>query len=141
MILYLDSSALLKRYFEEDGSGDVLALWIRAVALATSEVAYAECLASIHRKGRESGLKSRIVGEILSSFKQDWASILRVEVSPELEDTIDELAARHPLRGFDLIHLSSALTLRERHPEEFLFAAFDERLLAAAQREGLTTFP
>ncbi len=141
MILYLDTSALLKRYFEEDGSADVLSLWTRAVTLATSAVAYVECLAGIHRKAREIGLEFDILAALLSSFQRDWASLIRVEVSPALEDAIDRLAGRHALRGFDLIHLSSALTIRERRSEGFLFVCFDDRLLAAARAEGMDTFP
>jgi hypothetical protein len=54
---------------------------------------------------------------------------------------MDTLVDRHALRGFDLIHLASALTLRERLGEDFLFACFDDRLLAAARAEGLHTYP
>jgi uncharacterized protein len=50
-----------------------------------------------------------------------------------------ELVLRHPLRGFDAIHLASALRLRERIGEAVQFVASDRRLLVAAKNEGLAT--
>ena len=48
-----------------------------------------------------------------------------------------DLIRRHPLRGFDAIHLASALSLRAALGEEITFAAADERLLRAARAEHL----
>jgi hypothetical protein len=51
------------------------------------------------------------------------------------------LVSRYPLRGFDAIHLASALIVHDRLPEEYLFACFDKKLLRAAQMAGLKTLP
>jgi uncharacterized protein YcbX len=64
-----------------------------------------------------------------------------VEVTDELNEVIERLVGIHPLRGFDAIHLASAVLLNEKLPEDFLFACFDERLAQAARREGLKVFP
>lgn len=53
MILYLDTSALVKKYFKEPGSIEVIAKWKQATEIATSSVAYAELTASVYRKQRE----------------------------------------------------------------------------------------
>jgi PIN domain nuclease of toxin-antitoxin system len=50
MILYLDTSALLKKYFKESGSSEVISEWKKADAIATSMVAYAETMAAVFRK-------------------------------------------------------------------------------------------
>jgi len=47
MILYLDTSALVKKYFKETGSDEVISKWQEATGIITSSVAYAESLASI----------------------------------------------------------------------------------------------
>jgi uncharacterized protein len=141
VILYLDSSALVKRYFDEEESEEVISLWISANALATSAVAYAECLAAVGRKARETALNEESRESIEDAFRRDWAAMIRLDVTRDVDGSIDRLAALHPLRGFDLIHLASALTLRERRPQGFLFACFDDRLLTAARQEGLETFP
>jgi len=141
VILYLDSSALLKRYFEEQGSAEIISLWRDSRFCASSAVAYAECLAAIHRKFRDTRVKTGSAHSIADAFRKDWAGMIRLETSPYLEELMDTLVDRHALRGFDLIHLASALTLRERLSEDFLFACFDDPLLAAARAEGLHTYP
>ena len=61
MILYLDTSALVKRYFQEPYSDDVLSKWESATQIVTSAVAYAETMATIHRKKREENLNDALI--------------------------------------------------------------------------------
>jgi predicted nucleic acid-binding protein len=141
MILYLDTSALVKKYFREPGSDEVIFEWKRSMAVATSSIAYAEASASFHRKKREAKIKPTVFGKILRNFHDDWSSFICVEVNNEINAKIDTLVERHPLRGFDAIHLASALILHETASEEFLFGCYDQRLLKAAASEGLKTLP
>jgi predicted nucleic acid-binding protein len=141
MILYLDTSALLKKYFQETDSDEIIDRWREATGIVTSSVAYAEALASIHRKKREVKFNNGIFEKILHLFRRDWNSFIRVEVTDELNDWIDKVVSHYPLRGFDAIHLASALIVHERLPEEFLFACYDNKLLQAAQSAGLKTLP
>jgi predicted nucleic acid-binding protein len=141
MILYLDTSALLKRYFKEPYSDEIISRWKGATEIVTSSVAYAETMASFYRKKREVGLSDKVIKKIVNSFRMDWKSFIRVELTDDLNEYIDKAVGSHPLRGFDAIHLASALTVHEMLPEDFLFACFDRRLTHAAQVEGLETFP
>ncbi|UCG14081.1 MAG: type II toxin-antitoxin system VapC family toxin [Deltaproteobacteria bacterium] len=141
MILYLDTSALLKKYFKEPGSAEVIGRWKEAKAIVTSSVAYAETLASFHRKKREVTINAKTFGNILKSFRRDWSSFIRVEVSDDLNETIDKIVDDYRLRGFDAIHLASALIIDETVSENFLFACYDKRLILAAQKTGLQTLP
>jgi hypothetical protein len=58
-----------------------------------------------------------------------------------LEDNVlllaRDLIQRRPLRGFDAVHLASALSLKIALGEEITFAAADGRLLKAAEAENL----
>ena len=142
MILYLDTSALLKKYFKENGSKDVISLWKDSTAIITSAVTYAETLASIYRKRRESrDIDAHIFRTVLESFQKDWKSFIRVDVNERLHEIINKLVAGHPLRGFDAIHLASALLLHEKIEDNFIFACYDKRLIKAAIEEGLETRP
>jgi len=140
MILYLDTSALVKRYFLEESSGDVIAIWQSAAQVVTSFVAYSETMACIYRKQRE-GLAHHATSVIVSRFRNDWESIIRVKVNADLCGQIDKLVEAYPLRGFDAIHLASALLIQKRLHHTFIFACFDDRLRDAAAEEGLETFP
>ena len=141
MILYLDTSALLKKYFRETGSDEVIARWKDATGIVTSSVAYAEALASIHRKKRDVKFNNDIFQKIIHLFRRDWNSLIRVEVTDELNDWINKIVSRYPLRGFDAIHLASALIVHDKLSENFLFACYDNKLLEAAQSAGLQTLP
>jgi len=141
MILYLDTSALLKRYFKEPHSNELLSKWKEATHIVTSSVAYAETIASLCRKKREVELSSKVFNKLVNSFHLDWETFIRVEVNDALNETIHKVVAKHPLRGFDAIHLASAIITHERINEAFLFACFDQKLINGAQMEGLATFP
>jgi predicted nucleic acid-binding protein len=141
MILYLDTSALLKRYFREHFSDAIIACWKSASHLVTSSVAYAETMASMYRKQREANLKASLIEHVAALFTDDWQAFIRVEVNDNLNELVSGLVARHPLRGFDTIHLASALAIHKRISRDFVFACFDKSLLAAARAEGLETFP
>lgn len=140
MILYLDTSALVKRYFQEAFSEDVSSKWAQSAAVVTSAVAYAETLATIFRKKNESGLQDRVVETIVSAFKRDWGAFIQVEVKNDLNDYFDRVVQKHLLGGFGAIHLASALVIHEKFPHDFFFACFDQRLNQAARIEGLETF-
>jgi predicted nucleic acid-binding protein len=141
MILYLDTSALVKRYFEETYSTEVIRAWESALAIGTSAVAYAELMAAVYRKATEARVKKSLIQNILRAFQEDWSSFVIVEVDNRLNETIRKVIVGYKLRGFDAIHLASALTIGSAVSDDFLFACYDERLRQAAQAEGLNTMP
>ncbi len=141
MILYLDTSALVKLYVRETGSTALRTHAARAGALATSVVAYAEARAAFARL-KQSGVSSdarhqQRVGQL----EQDWEALLRVELAPDVLRSAGDLAEIYNLRGFDSIHLASALWLKARVSEPVDFAVFDQRRGAAASKAGLTIAP
>jgi uncharacterized protein len=140
VILYLDTSAILKRYFQEPFSENVSSKWKQSKAIVTSSVAYAETMATIHRKKRESNLDNKAIRKTIQIFQMDWNGFIRVEVTDDLNEYIDNLVQKHFLRGFDAIHLASALVINEKFSRNFFFACFDQRLNQAARSEGLESF-
>ena len=75
----------------ESHSREVIALWRQADEIITSSVAYAETVASIFRKIRESGFEDSRAEKILTSFQRDWTSFVRVEVTDDLNPAIDKI--------------------------------------------------
>lgn len=133
---YLDTSALIKRFVVERGSPLVRSLVTRGPT-ATGKIAYAEVYAGLKRKNREGFLPGRQYDLICRQFEDDWQAYVRVELLDEVLLLARDLIGRHPLRGFDAIHLASALRLKSALDEPLTFAAADERLLGAAGAEGL----
>ena len=141
MILYLDTSALVKRYFKEPFSEAVITRWQEAEEIVTSSVAYAEALAAFYRKKRATGFDDVLMENIVADLQADWSGFIRIQVTDELNQYVDKAIKAYPLRGFDAIHLASAMIMHEKFPVEFLFVCFDQKLTQAAQTEGFQTFP
>ena len=141
MILYLDTSVLVKRYVMEAYSGALDSLWSEAEVVAVSEVGYAEAVAAFARKFRERHISRRVLNSLIRDFKADWKALLHVIVSDDVNDKCEALILKHGLRGFDAIHLASAAILKKRLKEDVLFCCADQRLLEAADKEKFHVFP
>ncbi len=68
MILYCDTSALIIRYIEEEGTNIVDKLWEDSIFIATSVVAYAESLSAFNRRLREALLSKNDYNKILEKL-------------------------------------------------------------------------
>ena len=134
---YLDTSALIKRFVAERGSPLIQTIVTRRGPVATAKIAYAEVYAGLTRKRREGHLSPRRYAQVCRQFELDWLAYVRVDLRDEILGLARDLIQRHPLRGFDAIHLASALSLKSALGEEVTFAAADERLLRAAEAERL----
>ncbi len=137
MFVYLDTSSLVKLYVEEGGSFKVETLVESAEFTATSIVAYAEARAAFSRRFREKAFTQKEYNLIRKSFDKDWGSYLILNVTGETIRLAGNLAEKHGLRGFDSIHLASAVILRRELFLPVTFSCFDENLQKASEREGL----
>ena len=133
----LDTSALIKRFVAERGSPLIQTIVTRRGPVATAKIAYAEVYTGLARKRREGRLSPRRYGRVCRQFELDWSAYVRVDLRDEILGLARDLLQQHPLRGFDAIHLASALSLKSALGEEVTFSAADERLLRAAEAERL----
>jgi predicted nucleic acid-binding protein len=134
---YFDTSALVKRFVEEPGSPVVDGLMAEGPT-ATASVAFAEVHAGLARKRRARELTEAAYRNAYRQFETEWPAYIRVALRDDVLVLARDLIQRHPLRGFDAIHLASALILKAALVEDVTFVASDERLLTAAQAEHLT---
>ncbi|HIE11856.1 MAG TPA: PIN domain-containing protein [Desulfotomaculum sp.] len=141
MICYLDTSALVKLYVDENGSDAVRELVNKSLIVATCKVAYTEARAALARGFREGALEEKGYRLALSAFLHDWHSYLSVEVSDSLMNLAGDLTEKHPLRGFDAIHAAAVLTLNQRVREPIVVACWDVRLWDAVRAYDLETVP
>jgi len=137
MILYLDTSSLVKLYVEEDGSTKVDDLVKSSEVAATSIVAYAEARAAFSRRYREKAFTKAEHSRIKTFFDKDWRDFLVLDITDEMIRRAGDLAEKHALRGFDAIHLASALTLQQETSASIVFSCFDDHLQKASEREHL----
>ncbi len=136
MILYLDTSSIVKLYAAEAHSAGVRGWVEEAEIVATCRVAYPEMLSALTRRLRTGDLAKQDHADLVRTFAGDWEHYAVIDFD-ELE--AGRLAAAHGLRGFDAVHLSAAkLLARSVEAPSVAFSSFDEQLNKAAGTEGFT---
>jgi len=139
MILYLDTSALIKRYIHEQGSEQVVA-WMRSAEfIGSSLVTRVEMAATISRAIRGKRVPQAEALDSLNEFRSDWLNFQHIYVDDALVARADSLACDHSLRGYDAIHLACALTWQDLLGAQISLASFDRELLDAARKIGMET--
>ena len=143
-LLYLDTSALFKRYVEEDESEVVLAWIDDAPAVGTALITRVEVAAALAKAVRDDRMDAAEAREAERDFLDDWDDFTRIGLTEELAARAGDLAWTHDLRGYDAAQLTAALAWREATEDaedEVVFACFDGDLCQAATAEGLRTWP
>ncbi len=141
MIVYLDASALVKRYVAEAGSGEVRALVREAEATVTALISRAEVVAALARARRSGRLSTQEAAETVRMFEADWEDLVRVQMNEPLVAQAASLAWSHGLRGYDAVHLAAALFWQERAMRPVVLATYDRELWEAAQYSGIEAWP
>lgn len=136
MILYLDTSALVKLYAEEEGSGLVRQGVRDSDLIATSLMSYAETRSALARKSRSQEISRPVFGKCKGEFDRDWLRLHRLPVDEPLVRRAGELAEEHGLRALDALHLATADSLQAALRDGVTFACFDDALNAAAEARG-----
>lgn len=139
-MIYLDSSALVKRYVEETGSDSVDRLLAEQPFAATSRLTYPEILSALTRKHRAREISKGVFGKLAAAFESDWGKLFVLEFDEELLPVVRKVILKHAIRGADSVHLASAMWLRSALREDVVFACADRKLLDAARVERLVPF-
>jgi uncharacterized protein len=137
LILYLDTSALVKLYADEAGSDVVRQAVAESDLIATSLLSYVETRSALARKGRGGEIVRDDLERCAQELERDWARLHRLPVDEALVRKAGDLAAEHALRAFDAVHLASADSLRTVLRVAVTFACFDNALNGAAKLCGL----
>ena len=141
MIVYLDASALVKRYVAERGSRETGDLFASADVVATSLVSRAEVAAALAKAVRlriiepESGRKAQ------RAFAGQWPDFAKIPVTEPLVSRAEALAWDFALRGYDAVQLASALTWQEAVGAEITLGTFDRQLWDAGKKAGVRIWP
>lgn len=137
MILFCDTSALVKLYVRESGSEEILAAAQAASAIAACRIAWAETVAAFARRAREVPADVDAIEEAKRRYRSQWPNFLIVEVTQTLVELAGEFADTFALRAYDSVQLAAARTLALSEGK-VCFACFDARLNKAAGVLGLT---
>jgi predicted nucleic acid-binding protein len=143
--IFLDTSAVVKRYLPETGT-----TWVRGLSdpasgniITLSEITLVEVAAALAARHRASGGISQQARDAgLTLFKRHFSTEYAVvPIGRAILDRAVDLTQRHRLRGYDAVQLASALeghaALVASGQPGLTFVAADADLVAAARAEGL----
>jgi len=136
-MIYLDSSALVKRYTKEAGTDFVQSILATPGLITTSKLTYPEILSALMRKVRAGEIEKKTLNGIVDKFDKDWHHFLVLDFHNDLLPVVKMLIEKHPLKAADAIHLSSALWLKLSSKTDVTFVASDSNLLKAALAEKI----
>jgi predicted nucleic acid-binding protein len=141
VIVYLDASALVKRYVTERASRETGEPSAKADVVATSLVSRAEVAAALAKAIRLGIVEPDNGRRAQRAFASQWPDIAKVPVTEALMSRAEALAWDFALRGYDAVQLSSALTWQEAVGAEITLATFDRQLWDAGKRAGIRIWP
>lgn len=145
-ILYVDSSALVKRYLHETGSAWVIAHLDPAAGqtIFTAAITRVEVAAALAARQRSGAItlteRDDLVNLVLQHTDTQYQT---VAIEADTLSRAVALTQRHRLRGYDAVQLAAALkanqALQDASLPALIFVSADDDLNSAAQGEGLST--
>jgi predicted nucleic acid-binding protein len=138
VILYLDTSAVVKLYATEPGSMQTRRTVRRADEVASSLLAYVETRAAFARKKRMRQLSDTELERAKRAFELDWGGFVKMPANVEMVNRAADLAEHFQLRAYDALHLATADRLSRETGSLVSFLGFDTALNDAAAKLGLT---
>ena len=129
-MLFLDTSALVKRYVEEEETPVVLELMDNDRTWAASALALPETRITLCHLGFDD----RQLEDLVEALEADWDRFFVVPVDDLCLAEAVDVGCRQRLRTLDAIHLAAA----RRLPEPRALLTFDDRQRDAAGGLGLS---
>lgn len=141
MIVYADTSALVKLFVTEANSNSTRYTFQQAEALGTGLLTRAE-LGSALARGAQRGLFSGNEAQTARRRLQlVWPTWIHIAMNENLVSRAEALAWQYKLRGYDSIHLAAAQIWQEQIGHPVTLATFDQELWEAAPLAGLEVWP
>ena len=128
MTLFVDTSALVRRYVQGPGRDLVAAAMADDDVWCASALCRSETLLALHRLAVTPGQHERMWGRL----RDDWDAFVVVPVDERCLAQAVELGATYGLRTVDAVHLAAA----DRLPRPATYLTFDHRQIPAAAGLG-----
>jgi len=141
VILFCDTSALLKLFISEEDSDVMLSQHADCTGIAVCRITWAESMAAFAQRSRVKGANQPGLTQARSMFAQAWPDFAIAEITQPLVEKAGVYAEAFALRGYDSVQLAAAHNLHELLKLPLTFACYDRRLNQAAQLLQLELLP
>lgn len=118
----------------EPGSDVAHELWASPYRAASSVLAFAEGMAALAAGRRSNRLTKGLHAESVIGFERAYEQLAAIGVDEQLTRSAGALAEEFALRGYDAVHLASALALAG---QDVALVSWDQDLCRAGLAAGL----
>ena len=139
MIVFLDTSVMLKLYIVEAESDAIRSIIESGADVAVSSISYVEAHSALARRSRDGSIGRQDISRVIGAFEADWFQFWKVHVDDSILRRAGKLCLKYPLRSIDAVQLAAALLGPEIHEEPFVFLTSDKRIETVARQEKLRT--
>lgn len=129
MIVYFETSALIKLLVEEEHSEVCTVIWDAADLRMTSRLTYPEARAALATAMRSRRLTRGGHRKVKQELGRRVDEMTIIEATGDIASRAGDLAEAHALRGYDALHLASALAAESA---DVVMATWDDDLIRAA---------
>lgn len=140
-MLFAETSSIVKLYLVEADSDIVAELVTAAAEVSATWAVYVEVRAALAAANRAGRFTASRYGAALTVFEADWRRYFRMPVTASIIVAAGALAELHGLRGYNAIHLASAIRLQSVSKEPVQVVTHDRELRAAVLGAGLELLP
>ena len=141
MILYLDTSALVKYYILEPGSKEVANLIESVDLVGTVAVTYSEMASALSKAARMEWINEDDAKRAWKDFCSHWPAYSRLMIDKTIIERAAVISWEQNLRTLDALHLAAALEWQKQLEIDVALATFDQSLWFAAKQTNLSTWP
>jgi len=134
---FWDTSALVPLFAYEPATATAQRLYGEQPAIVWWGTVV-ECASAIARLERDGALKAAQAIDASGRLDALAASWIEIEAGDEVRDVARRMLRVHSLRAADALQLAAAWLASERRPASLPLVTLDDRLRAAAAREGFS---
>jgi uncharacterized protein len=135
-VRFWDASAIVPLLLTETITRAVQTLAAKDAGMLVWWATEVECASAIARLDREGALDEAAVREAFQRLTQLATGWHEVDPSDSIRETAVRFLRVHPLRAADALQLAAAFLAAERRPSSLEVVTLDDRLAAAARKEG-----
>ncbi len=134
MRIFLDSSALAKKYIQEKGSEKIQSLLADPLkhSIYVSVICLPEIFSALNRIKREQFIQPHQYSQIKENILNDFKQFSICNLTPIIFSKTIVLLEQHSLRTIDAIHLACALEIK---PD--IFVSADLKQITAAKKSKI----
>ena len=137
---FWDASAIVPLLVSETATDSVMSLAGRDPVMLVWWGTAVECVSAIARLERDTALDPTGVAEALDRLHRLADGWHEIDAGDDVREAAIRFLRVHALRAADALQLAAAFVAAERRPTQLELVTLDDRLAAAARKEGFVVF-